>query len=265
MSGIINFFSKLFGNKYDKDIKQISPIVSEINVLFSELKNISNDELREKTLHFKEQIKTIIKEDLVQIEHLKKEAENKNTLNQKKQENYKKIDDLEKLIKTKIEDCLNKILPHAFAVMKETARRFSENKKIEVKANEHDILLSNGKDFVSIKEGKAIYKNNWQAAGIDITWDMVHYDVQLIGGIVLHQGKIAEMQTGEGKTLSATLPIYLNALTGLGVHLVTVNNYLAKRDAEWMGPLFQFHGLSVECIDNYQPNSEERKKHIKLI
>ena len=144
--------------------------------------------------------------------------------------------------------------------MKETARRFSENKKIEVKANEHDILLSNDKDFVSIKEGKAIYKNNWQAAGIDITWDMVHYDVQLIGGIVLHQGKIAEMQTGEGKTLSATLPIYLNALTGLGVHLVTVNNYLAKRDAEWMGPLFQFHGLSVECIDNYQPNSEERKK-----
>ena len=260
MSGIINFFSKLFGNKYDKDIKQISPIVSEINILFSELKNISNDELREKTLHFKEQIKTIIKEDLDQIEHLKKEAENKNTLNQKKQENYKKIDELEKLIKTKIEDCLNKILPHAFAVMKETARRFSENKKIEVKANEHDILLSNVKDFVSIKEGKAIYKNNWQAAGIDITWDMVHYDVQLIGGIVLHQGKIAEMQTGEGKTLSATLPIYLNALTGLGVHLVTVNNYLAKRDAEWMGPLFQFHGLSVECIDNYQPNSEERKK-----
>ena len=260
MSGIINFFSKLFGNKYDKDIKQISPIVSEINVLFSELKNISNDELREKTLHFKEQIKTITKEEHDQIEHLKKEAENKNTLNQKKQENYKKIDDLEKLIKTKIEDCLNKILPHAFAVMKETARRFSENKKIEVKANEHDILLSNSKDFVSIKQGKAVYKNSWQAAGIDITWDMIHYDVQLIGGIVLHQGKIAEMQTGEGKTLSATLPIYLNALTGLGVHLVTVNNYLAKRDAEWMGPLFQFHGLSVECIDNYQPNSEERKK-----
>jgi len=195
-----------------------------------------------------------------EIEELKKEANLSTTQTDEKEGLYKKIDSLEELIITKTEEVLNLILPQAFAVVKETAKRFAENDEVIVTANENDKELAATKDFVSITAENASYKTSWDAAGTEIVWDMIHYDVQLIGGVVLHEGKIAEMQTGEGKTLSATLPIYLNALTGLGVHLVTVNNYLAKRDAQWMGPLFQFHGLSIDCIDNHQPNSDERRK-----
>ncbi len=260
MSLLINFIGKIFGNKYDKDIKKINPLVEEINNEFLQLNSISNDDLRKKTIEFKTLINdsTIVEKEKISI--LNKNVKDSKTSPEEKEEIYKQIDELEKTILENIEVCLTKILPKAFAVVKETAKRFTENTSIEVTATENDIVLANTKDFVKINKDKAIYNNYWDAAGASITWNMIHYDVQLIGGVVLHQGKIAEMQTGEGKTLSATLPIYLNALTGLGVHLVTVNNYLAKRDAEWMGPIFQFHGMSVDCIDNHQPNSEERKK-----
>ncbi len=260
MSLLINFIGKIFGNKYDKDIKKINPLVEEINNEFLQLNSISNDDLRKKTIEFKTLINdsTIVEKEKISI--LNKNVKDSKTSPEEKEEIYKQIDELEKTILENIEVCLTKILPKAFAVVKETAKRFTENTSIEVTATENDIVLANTKDFVKINKDKAIYNNSWDAAGANITWNMIHYDVQLIGGVVLHQGKIAEMQTGEGKTLSATLPIYLNALTGLGVHLVTVNNYLAKRDAEWMGPIFQFHGMSVDCIDNHQPNSEERKK-----
>jgi len=259
MAGFLNILGKLFGNKYDKDIKEITPIVEEINTEFENLKILTNDELRSKTQELKAKIKNFITKEKERIEALKKEAELKTKSDQEKEELYKEIDDLEQIIIKKIEDVLNEILPIAFAVIKETARRFTENESIEVTASENDKELAAKKDFVSINNNKAIYSTTWKAAGTEIKWEMVHYDVQLIGGIVLHQGKIAEMQTGEGKTLSATLPIYLNALTGLGVHLVTVNDYLAKRDAQWMGPLFEFHGMSIDCIDNHQPNSIERR------
>ncbi|MDC0204537.1 preprotein translocase subunit SecA [Flavobacteriales bacterium] len=260
MAGLLNIIGKLFGNKYDKDVKKIAPLVEQINKEYASLSSISNDELRARTTSFKNDINAFVLEDKEKIKSLTETATKKETSPDQKESLYKKIDELEKLILSKIEDCLNKLLPKAFAVVKETARRFVENDSIIVSATENDKELSATKDFVSIQEEKAIYQTSWNAAGIEIEWDMIHYDVQLIGGIILHQGKIAEMQTGEGKTLSATLPIYLNALTGLGVHLVTVNNYLAKRDAEWMGPLFQFHGLSIDCIDNHQPNSKERRK-----
>ena len=260
MSSFINIISKIFGNKYDKDIKAIKPIIETINKEYSALNNITNDELRNQTKYFKEKINACVKDEKEKIALLNTKAEKQSTLPEEKENIYKEIDDLENLILEKYEETLNNILPKAFAVVKETAKRFTENKEIIVTASEYDKELATKKDFISIKNNSAIYNTSWSAAGANINWDMIHYDVQLIGGIVLHQGKIAEMQTGEGKTLSATLPIYLNALTGLGVHLVTVNNYLAKRDAEWMGPLFQFHGLSIDCIDNHQPNSEERRK-----
>ena len=260
MSSIIKFISKLFGNKYDKDIKSIMPIIESIKNESSKLKSISNDQLRNKTTIFQNAIFKNIETENNNILELKQKAKLKETSTNEKDIIYKKIDELEKTIFKKTREILDDLLPEAFAVMKETARRFAENSKIHVTATEKDRKLALEKDFLEIKNNEAIYHNNWNAAGADIKWDMIHYDVQLIGGIVLHQGKIAEMQTGEGKTLSATLPIYLNSLTKFGVHLVTVNNYLAKRDAEWMGPLFQFHGLSVDCIDNHQPNSEERRK-----
>ena len=259
MAGFLNILGKLFGNKYDKDIKEIAPIVNEINKQYASLIHLSNDKLREQTINFKNQINDFVAVERNQITELKGKANSKEIKAEKKEELYKEIDTLEKTILNKIEDKLNNILPSAFAVVKETARRFTENESIAVTASDNDKELAAEKDFVSIVGNKASYKTTWDAAGTEIKWDMIHYDVQLIGGIVLHQGKIAEMQTGEGKTLSATLPIYLNALTGLGVHLVTVNDYLAKRDAQWMGPLFQFHGMSIDCIDNHQPNSEERR------
>ena len=259
MASFLNIIGKLFGNKYDKDIKQITPIVEEINKQYESLTQLTNDQLRNKTINFKKQITDFVSSERNQISELKEKANSKETKTEKKEELFKKIDTLEKIILDKIEEKLNDILPNAFAVVKETARRFTENESIEVTASDNDKELALERDFVSITGDKATYKTSWDAAGSKIKWDMIHYDVQLIGGIVLHQGKIAEMQTGEGKTLSATLPIYLNALTGFGVHLVTVNDYLAKRDAQWMGPLFQFHGMSIDCIDNHQPNSDERR------
>ena len=260
MAGLLNIISKLFGNKYDKDVKEITPIIEKINFEFSKLSTLTNDDLREKTSDFKKQITDFTSNEKQEIEELKKEANLATTPTDEKEGLYKKIDSLEELIITKTEEVLNLILPQAFAVVKETAKRFAENDEVIVTATQNDKELAATKDFVSITAENASYKTSWDAAGTEIVWDMIHYDVQLIGGVVLHEGKIAEMQTGEGKTLSATLPIYLNALTGLGVHLVTVNNYLAKRDAQWMGPLFQFHGLSIDCIDNHQPNSDERRK-----
>ena len=260
MAGLLNIISKLFGNKYDKDVKEITPIIEKINFEFSKLSTLTNDDLREKTSDFKNQITDFTSNEKQEIEELKKEANLATTPTDEKEGLYKKIDSLEELIITKTEEVLNLILPQAFAVVKETAKRFAENDEVIVTATQNDKELAATKDFVSITVENASYKTSWDAAGTEIVWDMIHYDVQLIGGVVLHEGKIAEMQTGEGKTLSATLPIYLNALTGLGVHLVTVNNYLAKRDAQWMGPLFQFHGLSIDCIDNHQPNSDERRK-----
>ena len=258
MASFLNIIGKLFGNKYDKDIKEISPIVKEINKQFDNLSGLSNDQLRGKTSELKKQIKDYVAIERKQIKDLKEKSQKATA--QEKEDLYKEIDSLEKVILEKIEIILNNILPEAFAVVKETARRFSTNESLEVLATDNDKELATVKDFISINGDKAIYQTSWDAAGTSIKWDMIHYDVQLIGGIVLHQGKIAEMQTGEGKTLSATLPIYLNSLTELGVHLVTVNNYLAKRDALWMGPLFQFHGMSIDCIDNHQPNSPERRK-----
>ena len=260
MAGLLGILGKLFGNKYDKDIKEITPLIDKINEEFSKLSSLSNNELREKTTEFKKQISDFISEEKSKIETLKEKSNLTETKTEEKEELYKEIDALEKTVIDKIEKILNTVLPQAFAVVKETAKRFTENESIDVTASKNDTELAATKDFVSINGDTATYQTTWDAAGTEIKWDMIHYDVQLIGGIVLHQGKIAEMQTGEGKTLSATLPIYLNALTGLGVHLVTVNNYLAKRDALWMGPLFQFHGLSIDCIDNHQPNSDERRK-----
>jgi len=260
MAGLLGILGKLFGNKYDKDVKEITPLVDEINEEFAKLNSLSNDELRAKTAEFKNQITEFISKDKEEITNLKAKSELSETSSEEKEQLYKEIDALEKTVIEKIEEILNTILPKAFAVVKETSKRFAENDSLEVTATKNDTEIAAVKDFASINGDKATYQTTWDAAGIEIKWDMVHYDVQLIGGIVLHQGKIAEMQTGEGKTLSATLPIYLNALTGLGVHLVTVNNYLARRDAEWMGPLFQFHGLSIDCIDNHQPNSDARRK-----
>ena len=254
---LLNFISNIFGNKYEKDIKNISPLVEKVNNEFSKLSEISHNKLRSETENLKDIIEKSISKKKKTLEDLKSKAEEEIPPD-KKEELYNEIDLLEEEIITNTNEILDEILPKAFAIIKETARRFSINKKIEVTATEFDRKLATEKDFIHIEKDNAIYKNEWQAAGNSIIWDMIHYDVQIIGGIVMHQGKIAEMQTGEGKTLSATLPLFLNALSGKGVHLVTVNNYLAKRDAEWMGPIFQFHGLSVECIDNYNPNSEER-------
>ena len=256
---LLNILGKLFGNKYEKDVKNIMPIVKQINDKYSSFSSLNNDQLRSKTQELKNKISEHIKTDKEEISSLKEKAESDISA-EEKEILYDQIDKKEVVVIEKLEEVLSEILPTAFAVVKETARRFTENEKIEVTATKFDKDLSAEKDFISIEGTKAIYSNHWKAAGNDTLWEMVHYDVQLIGGIVMHQGKIAEMQTGEGKTLSATLPVFLNALTGLGVHLITVNNYLAKRDAEWMGPIFQFHGLSIDCIDNHPPNSDNRKK-----
>ncbi len=255
---IFTSFTKIFGNKYKKDIKKITPIIEKIHKEFDSLQDISNDELRNKTKEFILQIQDSYKEEKEKIKALKSEIKRIKDI-AKQRDLYEKIAKIELEIKDKRENKLNEILPQAFAVVKETCKRFSEN-KLEVSATDFDKNLATKKDNVQIKGEKAIYNNTWIVAGSETKWNMVHYDVQLIGGVVLHQGKIAEMQTGEGKTLSATLPAYLNALTKKGVHIVTVNDYLAKRDAEWMAPVFEFHNLSVDCIDHYTPNSDERKK-----
>ena len=256
---LINSLIKIFvGDKAKNDLKAIQPIVEKIKTYAGQLENISNDELRAKTIEFKNKIKearTALDSKIATLQEQANATDNIDT----KEDLYVEIDKLSQEAYQVSEKVLNDILPEAFATMKETARRFANNETIAVTATERDRELSASHDYVSIDGDKAIWKNHWDAAGKDVTWDMVHYDVQLIGGIALHQGKIAEMQTGEGKTLVATLPVYLNALTGNGVHLVTVNDYLARRDSAWMGPLFEFHGLRVDCIDNHQPNSAARR------
>jgi len=257
---LLNSVIKIFvGDKAKKDIKEIQPLVDKIKSFESTFTALSHDELREKTIAFKERIKENRKDIDTRIQGLKEET-NTTTDIDRKEDIYSEIDKLEEEAYSATENLLKELLPEAFAVIKETARRFTENETLAVTATPFDRELSATKDFVSLDNDKAIWSNSWDAAGKEVTWDMVHYDVQLIGGIALHQGKIAEMMTGEGKTLVATLPVYLNALTGNGVHLVTVNDYLAKRDSAWMGPLFQFHGLSVDCIDYHQPNSDARRK-----
>ena len=251
---------KLFvGDKSKKDLKLINPIIEKIHSFEQLMSSLSNDELRAQTNEFKNQINNSIAEINSQIDKIKKEIEEVTDFD-KKEGLFGQIDKLNEEAYNVSEDTLNEILPKAFAVVKETAKRFVENKEVIVEANDNDIELSSRKDYIQVKNNKSYWKNTWDAAGKNIVWDMVHYDVQLIGGVAMHQGKIAEMQTGEGKTLVATLPVYLNALTGRGVHLVTVNDYLAKRDSAWMSPIFEFHGLSVDCIDYHKPNSAERKK-----
>ena len=251
---------KLFvGDKSKKDLKLINPIIEQIHSFEQVMSSLSNDELRAQTNEFKNQINNSIAEINSQIDKIKKEIEEVTDFD-KKEGLFGQIDKLNEEAYNVSEDTLNEILPKAFAVVKETAKRFVENKEVIVEANDNDIELSSRKDYIQVKNNKSYWKNTWDAAGKNIVWDMVHYDVQLIGGVAMHQGKIAEMQTGEGKTLVATLPVYLNALTGRGVHLVTVNDYLAKRDSAWMSPIFEFHGLSVDCIDYHKPNSAERKK-----
>ncbi len=253
-------FGKIFGNKADKDYKELSPFVGKINNEYDKLQGLSNDELRAKTSEFKALIKQSLSEITENINLLKEKADNPDIDVNDKEDIFKDVEKQEIERLTLLEEVLLELLPQAFAVVKETSRRFAENETLEVTAQDFDRDLSTRKDFVKITGDKAYWKNSWDAAGILVNWNMVHYNVQLIGGAVLHQGKIAEMATGEGKTLVSTLPAYLNALAGFGVHIVTVNDYLARRDCEWNGPLFQFHGLVVDCIDLHQPNSDARRK-----
>ena len=257
--GFNEFIGKLFGNKATRDMKEIKPWVDKVKAVYPEISKLSNDELRARTEELKKYIKASAVEEQKKIEELKATIEA--TEIEQREPIFAQIDKLEKEVLDKYEKALDEVHPQAFAIVKDTARRFTENTEIEVTATDFDRLLAaQGKDFVRIEGDKAIWQNHWIAGGNDMQWAMVHYDVQLFGGTVLHRGKIAEMATGEGKTLVATLPVFLNALTGNGVHVVTVNDYLAKRDSEWMGPLYQFHGLSVDCIDKHQPNSDARRR-----
>ncbi|MCF0190937.1 MAG: preprotein translocase subunit SecA [Marinilabiliaceae bacterium] len=260
MSFINNLLTKIFGSKYEKDMKEIAPIVAKIKEIYPTINSLSNDELRLRTTALRQQIAEAICDLQKKSDELRNEAESNECPIDKKDSLYKEIDEIEKQVDSKVEEVLTQILPEAFAIIKDTARRFSENEEIIVTASERDREIASAKEYVTIDGDKAIWKNHWTAGGNDMKWEMVHYDVQLIGGIVLHQGKIAEMATGEGKTLVATLPVFLNALAGRGVHVVTVNDYLSKRDSEWMGPLYEFHGLTVDCIDKHRPNSVERRK-----
>ena len=259
---MLGFISKLFGgSKSEKDVKKIEPYVAKINQFFNSYQSLSNDELRNKTQEFRQRIKEHLKEIDAEIAERNAAADalpfndllGKDAI-------YQEVDKLKKDRDKKIEEALEAILPEAFAVVKETARRFKESTEIIATATQLDRDLSVKRDYVTIDGEKSVFKNTWSAAGGQVTWNMVHYDVQLIGGVVLHQGKISEMATGEGKTLVSTLPAYLNALPGEGVHIVTVNDYLARRDQEWNGTIFEWLGLVVDCIDKHQPNSEERRK-----
>ncbi len=241
-------------------MKEILPIVDQVQEVYQSFSTLTNDELRQKTTILKQKIRDYVQEEEDQLAELKIMGEDPNVDVNKKEDIYNQIDKLVETIDSKFEDVLRESIPEAFSIVRETARRFKENEEIEVTALDYDKDLASSSDFITIKGDKAYWKNRWMAGGNEITWDMVHYDVQLIGGVALHEGRIAEMATGEGKTLVATLPVFLNALTGKGVHLVTVNDYLAKRDSEWMGPIYQFHGLSVDCIDKHQPNSDARRK-----
>jgi len=257
---MLGFLTKIFGSKSERDIKSIQPLVVKINEEYAKLSSISNDELRAKTIEFKGRISSFLTDIDGKIAGLKANAENEDLDLHQKTALYDEVDALGKERDTALEKVLLEILPEAFAVVKETSRRFSENEYLEVNATQFDRDYAARKNNVKIVGDKAQWANKWDAAGNEVVWNMVHYDVQLIGGIVLHSGKISEMATGEGKTLVSTLPAYLNALAEQGVHIVTVNDYLARRDSEWNGPLFEFHGISVDCIDKHEPNSEERRK-----
>ncbi|MBR6212039.1 MAG: preprotein translocase subunit SecA, partial [Bacteroidales bacterium] len=257
--GLANIIGKLFGTKADRDMKQVKPILDRILAEYDSIDKLSNDELRAHSAALKARLREVEAPFEARIEEIRQALEGDLPVAEKE----KLATESDKLVKDEdeaIEKCLDEILPEAFAIIKSTARRFAQNEFIEVTATQFDRDLSIKHDFVHIEGDTAIYQNHWVAGGNEITWDMVHYDVQLIGGTILHQGKIAEMATGEGKTLVATLPVFLNALAGKGVHVVTVNDYLSKRDSEWMGPLYMFHGLSVDCIDKHQPNSDQRKR-----
>src|SRR6056297_3258413 len=259
MSFINSVLKAFVGDKSKKDVKELQPIVKQIKSFEAEMENLSLDEIRQKTIDFKQRIKESYKDITAQIAELEKEVHESNDID-KNEDSYAEIDKLKEEAYSISEATLNEILPEAFAVVKETTKRFANNEQLKVSASAFDREISADKDYVNLDGEGAIWNNSWDAAGKPVTWDMIHYDVQLIGGVAMHQGKIAEMQTGEGKTLVATLPMYLNALTGNGVHLVTVNDYLAKRDSAWMAPIFQFHGLSVDCIDYHRPNSASRRK-----
>ena len=256
--GFNEIISKIFGNKASRDMKEIQPWVEKVKAAYPAISALSNDELRAASAALKAKIQGSATEERAKIEALKASIEN--TELEKREAIFAQIDKLEKEVLEKLDKALDEALPEAFAIVKDSARRFAEEKDVVVTANDFDRELAAKFDFVTIEDDKAIYHNHWQAGGNDTVWNMIHYDVQLFGGVVLHKGKIAEMATGEGKTLVATLPVFLNALTGNGVHVVTVNDYLAKRDSEWMGPLYMFHGLSVDCIDKHRPNSEERRR-----
>lgn len=254
---MFKILQKVFGNKFERDVKEYLPIVEKINENFERYRGLSNDELRQKTHDFRSRISSHLEGINYDIDEINKVIDQTDNLAEK-EDLYNQLDALIKERDKHLEDVLKEILPEAFAVVKETSRRFSENESIEVTATEHDKGLAAKNDYVTIKGDKAIWANSWVAAGGEITWNMVHYDVQLIGGMVLHDGKVAEMATGEGKTLVATLPAYLNGLSGYGTHVITVNDYLARRDCEWVGPIFQFLFLTVDCIDKYKPHSPER-------
>ena len=257
---IINDVLGLFlGNKYERDLKEINPYINKIHLEFEKIQGLSNDELRDKTEELRKEILKSVENDENEIKKLREKAENEEDV-YLKEEIYNNIDKIEKQINDNLEVTLDMLVPKAFAIVKETAKRFKENNVLEVTARQYDRDLAATRESVTINGNKAIWSNKWIAGGTEITWDMVHYDVQLIGGVALHKGKIAEMGTGEGKTVVATLPVFLNALAGRGVHIVTVNDYLSKRDSEWMGPIYEFHGLTVDCIDKHQPNSQDRRK-----
>ena len=250
----------LFGNKSTRDMKLIQPLVEKVKEAYPAIKALSNDELRAKTKEIQKYVQDSANEQKQKIADLKSKIEE--TPIDEREGIFSEIDKLEKEALEIYEKALNEVMPIAFSIVKDTARRFAENEETVVTATDFDRqLAANPKnDFIYIDGDKAVYRNHWTAGGNDLKWEMVHYDVQIFGGIALHQGKIAEMATGEGKTLVATLPVFLNALTGNGVHVVTVNDYLAKRDSEWMGPLYMFNGLSVDCIDKHRPNSPERRR-----
>ena len=256
--GFNEFISKLFGNKASRDMREIQPWVEKVKAVYPTISAMSNDELRAATQSLKEKIQNTVTAERARIAELKASIED--TELEKRESVFNQIDKLEKEVLEKLDKALDEALPEAFAIIKDSARRFAENEEIVVTATDADRNFAAKFDFVTIDGDKAIYRNHWQAGGNETVWNMVHYDVQLFGGVVLHKGKIAEMATGEGKTLVATLPVFLNALTGNGVHVVTVNDYLAKRDSEWMGPLYMFHGLTVDCIDKHQPNSDARRR-----
>ncbi|WP_372640747.1 preprotein translocase subunit SecA [Ancylomarina sp.] len=259
MSFIDKTLGKLFGNKSDRDLKELAPYLARINKEYNRIKQLDVNGLRAESQLLKSKIQDYIKAEKDEIATLKVKIEVGELAVNEREEIYDRIDIIEKSIDDKIEEVLDQVLPAAFCIVKETARRFTENEEVEVTATQFDRDLAARADHVQIDGDKAVYFNSWTAGGTEVVWNMIHYDVQMIGGVVLHQGKIAEMATGEGKTLVATLPVFLNALTGRGVHVITVNDYLAKRDSEWMGPIYQFHGLSVDCIDKHTPNSDERR------